>query len=240
MSSRNTSGRKRLQTIKLLALTPIIIVIFIVQRDANFNVPVNAQKLSTAGQDSSRADAIDALDRAVQKRFHNVIGFGMARIATEKKFVPETEEEKTALNSLKKVKLRVGLYLAGRLVLEPKPSESQMGQYGIGRAISHPIFLDSQTKLKELPQRLDLWEQTQKALAAFAQGRDWYEFTVGEWSVRARPVRASNQSCLQCHSQDYRIIYPFEGAIGYENKGKNNLQIGDPIGVLLYAYSQSH
>lgn len=239
MSSRNTSGRMRLQTIKLLTLTSIVILIFIVQHNANSDAPVNARKLSTAGQDSSRTDAIDALDRAVQKRFHNVIGFGMARIATEKKFVPETEEEKAALNSLKKVKLRVGLYLAGRMVLEPKPDESQWGQYGIGRAISPPIFVDSQTKLKELPRRLDLWEQTRKALAAFAQGKDWYEFTVGEWSVRARPVRASDQSCLRCHSHDYRMVFPANGAFGYEIKGKkNNLQIGDPIGVLLYAYSQ--
>jgi hypothetical protein len=240
MSSRKTGGRMRLQTIKLLILISIVISIFFVQHNATFNAPVDAQTTFAVGQDSGRTDAIDALNHVVQKRFHTVIGFGMARIATEKKFVPETEEEKAAVNSLKKAKLRVGLYLAGRLVLEPKPSESQWGQYGIGRAISHPIFLGSQTKLKELPRQLDLWEQAQKALAAFTQGKDLYEFTVGEWSVRARPVRASDQSCLQCHSQDYRLVYPYMGTIGYENKGKNSLQIGDPIGVMLYAYSQSH
>jgi hypothetical protein len=200
---------------------------------------VAAQKTFAVEQDSSRADAIDTLDRAVQKRFHNVIGFGMARIATEKKFVPETEEEKAAVSSLKQAGLRVGLYLAGRLVLEPKPGESQWGQYGIGRAISRPIFLGSQTKLEELPRRLDLWEQTQKAMTAFTQGKDSYEFTAGAWSVRARPVRASDQSCLRCHSQDQRLVYLAGGATGYENKGQNNLQIGDPVGVLIYAYSQS-
>ncbi|MBD0371876.1 MAG: hypothetical protein ICV60_13635 [Pyrinomonadaceae bacterium] len=193
---------------------------------------------SSSGQGSGQTDAIDALDRAVQKRFHNVIGFGMARIATEKKFVPETEEEKQAVDALKKSGLRVGLYLAGRLVLEPKPTDAQWGQYGFGRTVSRPLFFGSKTKPDEVPTQLALWEQTREALLAFMRGKDVYDFKVGEWSVRARPVRASDNSCLRCHSQDYRIVYLPKGISGYKVKGDNNLQVGDPVGVLLYAYSQ--
>src|SRR4051812_24451489 len=159
----------RIQTIKLLASASIVTLICLAQHYAAFNVPASAQKAPAI--DSSFTDSIDDLDRAVQKRFHSIVGFGMARIATEKKFSPETEEEKAVVDSLKKSNLKVGLYLAGRLVLEPKPGDAQWGEFGLSRAISAPIFVGSKTDLKELPKRLDLWEQTQKAMAAFEQGK---------------------------------------------------------------------
>src|SRR5215211_5897327 len=71
---------------------------------------------------------LDALDRAVQKRFHNVIGFGMARIATEREFAPETAEEKDAVRDLKRAGYRVGLYLAGRGLLEPAPGAERVAK----------------------------------------------------------------------------------------------------------------
>lgn len=183
-------------------------------------------------------DIVDSLDHAIQKRFHNVIGFGMDRIAREKKFVPETEEEKAAVKSLKEAKLKVGLYLAGRLAIEPKPNEHIWGEHGFPRTISHPIFVSSKTKAKELPERLELWEQTQKAFTAFSEGKEAYEFTVAQWDVKARPVRASDQSCLRCHTEDYRMVSVGDHASTTESKG-NKLQVGDPLGVLLYAYERS-
>lgn len=99
-----------------------------------------------------------------------MIGFGIERIATEKKFVPRTKEEKAAVAPLRESDLKLGLYLAGRLVLEPKPTKTQWSKFGFRRTISRPIFVGAKTKAEKLPDRLELWEQAQKALAAFERG----------------------------------------------------------------------
>lgn len=229
-----------LQHTKLSALACIVGLVVLLQHGASrpiYPEAVTAQQSSAVGKPSSEADMIDALDRAIQKRFHSVIGFGMARIATEKKFTPETEEEKEAVNSLNKANLKVGLYLAGRGVLNPKPTKSQFS-FGLARSISPPIFVGSMTNVKELPAPFDLWEQTQKALTAFGEGKDSYEFKMDKWIIAARPVRAGDQSCLQCHKEDFTLIVLPNGTMTGESKG-NKLQVGDPLGVLLYAYSPS-
>src|SRR6185503_17933893 len=64
---------------------------------------------------------LDPFNRVVQKRFHDVIGFGMARVASERGFKPETPEEKEAVSDLKKGGYQVGLFLAGRNTLQDVP-----------------------------------------------------------------------------------------------------------------------
>src|SRR2546422_2615942 len=65
--------------------------------------------------DNMRApDVIDALDQVIQRRFHEVIGFGMTRIGSERKFSPNTDEEKAAVQNLKRAQYQVTLFLAGR------------------------------------------------------------------------------------------------------------------------------
>ena len=180
---------------------------------------------------------IDAFDRALQRRFHDVIGFGMARIETDKRFVPETAEEKAALASLQKAKLKVALYLAGRLVLDSKPVGSNHSMF-FRRAVGRALFISSSTNIRELPQPSDLWGESQKALAAFSAGSESYDFALDQWTFRARPVRASDQSCLKCHSEDYHIVFEASGGSTIKPTG-NKLKVGDPLGVLLYAFSQS-
>jgi hypothetical protein len=64
---------------------------------------------------------------------------------------------------------------------------------------------------------------------------DSYQFSQGSWQFIARPVRASEQSCLGCHLHDTTRLMAFDAK---EEKGKR-LQIGDPLGVLLYAYRKA-
>ncbi|HEY0170261.1 MAG TPA: hypothetical protein VGB98_04355 [Pyrinomonadaceae bacterium] len=187
---------------------------------------------------------LDALDRAVQKRFHNVIGFGMARIASERRFEPTTEEEKEAVAALRREGYSVGLYLAGRGVLAEVPVEKRVALNSFGgwpgRAIAGPIYVSS-SSLKSLPGAVPLWDGTRRALESFASGGGRHEFTAGLWRVEARPVRASAESCIECHRARAGFeIKPLPSGVGApvaaEAAKDADLKVGDPLGVLLYAY----
>jgi hypothetical protein len=190
---------------------------------------------------------LDALDREVQKRFHDVIGFGMARIATERRFEPETPGEREAVRELKRGGYRVGLYLAGRRVLEPMPEEPRLrvkttfGSGFGGHGFSGPIFLSS-SAITKVPSATALWGETRLALLSFAEGAERYGFEAGGWEVEARPVRASGESCLRCHNTDYRTVRGVtgRGVVFSKTEPKGNaLKVGDPLGVLVYVYKRS-
>ena len=202
-----------------------------------------APRRQPSTQPAQNSHPLDALDREVQKRFHNVIGFGMARIGTEKRFAPETEEEKAAVRELKRGGYRVGLYLAGRAVLDAVPEEGRQskrtfGSSPAGQAFSGPIFLSS-SGLKGLPTAASLWDETRRALQSFAAGEERYGFKSGEWDVEARPVRASEESCLKCHVArvEFKVVTDEAGQKTFKREQKEDApKVGDPLGVLVYAY----
>jgi hypothetical protein len=216
----------------LSAVTLIFAAIVLGGRAADTN-PISGAKV-----DDPRvpADLVDVFDRSIQKRFHEVLGFGMARISIEHQFVPETAEEKAAVRSFKKANLKLALYLAGRLVLEPQPIQSDFNRTDyFKRALSNPRFVGPKTEVKELPNRFELWKPANEAMMSFSQGNELFESQIGTWQLRAHPVRASSE-CLQCHSVDRRVIYPPAGGSTMEPTG-NIINVGDPIGALLYLYS---
>jgi hypothetical protein len=207
------------------------------------NAATQAQKNSPT-QPARNSHPLDALDREVQKRFHNVIGFGMARIGTQRKFAPETEEEKGAVRELKREGYHVGLYLAGRAILNDVPEQNRrakldFGSSSAGQAFSGPIFLLS-SDMKGMPTAASLWDETRRAMQAFASGSERYGFKSGEWDVEARPVRASEESCLKCH-----VAHVEFAVVVVNEKGEKSVEpermedppkLGDPLGVLVYAY----
>jgi hypothetical protein len=207
------------------------------------NAATQAQKNSPT-QPARNSHPLDALDREVQKRFHKVIGFGMARIGTERKFAPETEEEKEAVRELNREGYKVGLYLAGRAILNDVPEQYRrakldFGASSAGQAFSGPIFLIS-SDTKGLPTAASLWDETRRALQSFATGAERYGFKSGEWDVEARPVRASEEPCLKCHVArvDFAVVVVNEkGEKSVEPETKEDPpKLGDPLGVLVYAY----
>jgi hypothetical protein len=168
----------------------------------------------------------------------------MARIGTQRKFAPETEEEKTAVRELKSEGYRVGLYLAGRAILDDVPEQNRRAKIyfdasSAGQAFSGPIFLSSDG-MKGLPTASALWDETRRALQSFATGAERYGFKSGEWDVETRPVRASEESCLRCHTA--RVHF---AVVVVNEKGEKSVQpettedppkLGDPLGVLVYTY----
>lgn len=195
----------------------------------------------TAETAESGRHALDPLDRVVRARFHNHIGFGMARIATERKFVPETAEEREAVRAMKRAGYEVGLFLVGRGVYRDAPPENRradnlFGGVSAGRAMSGPIFV-SGTDVKKLPDVAALWDETRRAMTSFAGGAERYGFEAEGWRVEARPIRAAD-SCLRCHNSrlSLKLIGP-NGAPSAETTPQPEvLKVGDPLGAMLYAY----
>lgn len=195
----------------------------------------------TAETAESGRHPVDPLDRVVRARFHNHIGFGMARIATERKFVPETAEEREAVRAMKRAGYEVGLFLVGRGVYKDAPPENRradnlFGGVSAGRAMSGPIFV-SGTDVKKLPDVAALWDETRRAMTSFAGGTERYGFEAEGWRVEARPIRAAD-SCLRCHNSrlSLKLIGP-NGAPSAETAPRPEaLKVGDPLGAMLYAY----
>lgn len=210
-----------------------------------------------ASQNSAdESQAIDALDDCIQQRFKEIDKtFGLRRIMragdTPHRFKPENAREISSVNDLNSRKLDVALYLTSRSVLGEKPEEGEWEQNrlvstskgvtstaigsGTGysrRIIKGPVLISAKDK-NDLPAPVELWEQSKKAMQAFAN-RDSFEFTLGDWKFTARPVRASEQSCLQCHSVE-------SNAVLARKPGDKPLvlKIGDPLGVVLYAFRES-
>jgi hypothetical protein len=184
----------------------------------------------------SSADLISVLDDCVQQRFLDVDqGFGFRRIVrlgeTPHRFKPENAKELSIVGYLMKVKLNVVLYLAGRNILNTGSDTTEVNG-NAGRFIKGPVLItDNDKRVIGPPTALELLEHGQKAMRD-VQKSDRYDFAIREWKIIARPVRASDSSCLKCHRYNEIDVLP-EAKLEQESR---RLKIGDPLGVLLYAY----
>ncbi len=165
-------------------------------------------------------DPIASLNHAIQDRFKDVDKFfGLRRIVligdTPHQFRPESVAELSAVHELKESGLRVALYVAGRRVLDQEPDLTTEEPFGLNRrvifgpvAVTHPEFE------RGLPAAIDLIAESRMAFRALVK-RDRHDFEIADWKFTARAVRATTSQCLSCH------------------RGR---KIGDPLGVVLYAY----
>jgi len=168
--------------------------------------------------DTSRPElrAIAELNDTIQQRFMTIDKlFGYSRMVKPDstrphQFLPENVRETEAVRTLENAKMDVVLYLAGRRVLKPRTKKTEWlgpkGPLRIANASGQSI---------SAPPGIDLWEDSREALLAFSANTS-YEFPARDgWKMIARPVRAAGEQCLKCHTP---------------------LRIGDPIGVVVYAY----
>jgi len=203
---------------------------------------------------AAAAKAIDALDRCVQERFVRIEkGFGISRISTAmhntRQFVPTNDVENRAVGDFEALGLRVVMYVASRQL----PRFGPLGD-AIPPAIQGPVFVspiphvltrnpsgapmevraDSQL-LNDLPNDADVRTQGLLFLRAPAAAESW-QFAIGRWSFVARPVRASESACLNCHN--YRPAGTASPSVGDSTDGP--FRMGDPIGAVLYGYQSEH
>lgn len=185
---------------------------------------------------------IDKFDKAVQQRFLTKLFFGIARIEPVFKpnphlrvFVPEDEEERKSVGDFVNDGWKVDIYLFGRRTQPVVVNGKERKEFKANYRLNRPISVTGNLKEKEMQKPDTLLKEVKHAFREFetptSPNRNHYEFSIGDWSYVARPVRAANESCLQCHT-DYVIA---------EQTAKNRYrfrrrQVGDVNGVLVYGF----
>ena len=223
----------KLKSVVVILVVAVLLAVCVcagaTRRDARLLVPVND-------------DELNAFDKVVQQRFHDVIGFGMARIGSERQFVPKTLEEKDAVGGLKRAGYQLCIFLAGRGVLQDVPENRRVGHPQFGgsgeHTISGPVFMKKNEQMRGLPAAFEMWEPSRQAFQTFANGDTRYGFQVRGWKIEARPVRADEESCLRCHGRDTRLTYRSDGSHLIEPNMGPSLRIGDTVGILLYVHKK--
>jgi hypothetical protein len=176
--------------------------------------------LVPAGAGVAFDDPIAALNRTIQERFALVDGtFGLRRIVvigdTPHQFRPERVSELDAVHGLEEERLDVALYVAGRRVLDREPDLTTKAPFALNqRVIFGPVAVTNPAALASLPSAIDLIDESRLAFQVL-QRRDRHDFEGGGWTWTARAIRAASNACLHCHP---------------------GRAIGDPLGVVLYAY----
>lgn len=208
---------------------------------------------------------LNDLDKFIQRRFQERdVSFGISRVLPSTyhqrenarfaavHFAPRNDEELLTTNALRDEGWKVGLFLVGRGILDKKPKkelwDDPNNEYYARKPINNPILITPQTKVEELPPAYELWDESQKAMKSFSRDKEQYTFTAGQWQMLARPIRATQQACLQCHQGNtspnvygrLRLISDerLTAKKAEESSPVNPLKIGDPLGVALYVYKQ--
>jgi ribosomal protein S14 len=195
---------------------------------------------------------IDRFDKAINARFLTQPSFGMGRIVSgmtippEKlrsghlsHFSPQTESELATVKAFSDEGWDVGIYLYGRRS-EPKVVNGKTkDKFSIRYRINQPVTVTATLKERDLQDASDMVKDVKEAFLVFqnsaSDAQQNYEFDRGDWSYVARPVRAANQSCLQCHN-DYAVIDKLQdGRFKFRKRA-----VGDVNGILLYAFRKRH
>jgi hypothetical protein len=170
-------------------------------------------------------DEISRLDECIQLRFLDAKAFGMRRILPMqyhglRTFQPENATERGVVDQLRQKGYEVAFYLIGRNALIDR---TQLEMLNPRRsAVQGPAFI-TPLHAGDFPQPDTLLEQGRRALLSFQKG-EGYDIGKAGWTVAMRPLRASNERCVQCH------------VAGAASAGKSKLKIGDALGVALYVY----
>lgn len=170
------------------------------------------------------------LDQCIQLRFLNGTTFGMRRILPfeyhgVRVFQPENACERTVVDRLAQKGYEVALYLAGRNVLAITDGPALLDPRR--SRIQDPAFI-TPVHRDEFPEPDTLLADGRSALIAF-QKSDGYDIEKSGWTVAMRPLRARNETCVQCHTTGL-------GSEGYLAAADSGLKAGDPLGVALYVY----
>jgi len=176
-------------------------------------------------------DPIAHLDECIQRRFLGTGAFGMSRVLPNRyhgvaQFQPEDATEQRVVSELTQKGYQVAIFLAGRHVLDTAPVGMPVGRFGL----QGPAYVASTNSATALPDRDVLLAESRKAMQSFATKDEHYagyEITRGSWTVAMRPLRASNERCVMCHTVGFGTLV---------RDSSRNPKLGDALGVAMYVY----
>jgi hypothetical protein len=173
-------------------------------------------------------------------------------------FVAESESEAAMVHRFDAAGAQVVMYLAGHdlprrgpqggrvsprppvqgpVFVHPMPSRLVIAADG-SAVKSEPLSVFNTLKdgrdermFRNVPGAAQLKARAVESLGAMWQ-QDSHAFEVGDWKFIARPIRATAQSCLNCHNWRPQA----EGANPTSNEeALEQFRLGDPLGAVLYA-----
>jgi hypothetical protein len=176
---------------------------------------------------NSGTEVLSGFNECIQQRFLDTGVFGMNRILPLhgiNQFRPANAKERAAVNGLEQKGYEVALFLAGRQILSPSDGSIVGGFPFIDprSGVQGPAYITHFANTNDLPNPAALLTDARTALTSFDTG-DGYEVQKDGWTVMMRPLRATSQTCVQCHTR---------GAGG----ANASLKVGDALGVVLYVY----
>jgi hypothetical protein len=170
---------------------------------------------------NSGTDVLSGLNDCVQKRFLDTGSFGMSRILPLhgiRQFRTANAMERATVEDLEQKGYEVALFLAGRQILDSSGNKFFDRRSGV----QGPAYITHLPKIDELPNPNTLLPDARAALTSFDAG-DRYEAQHDGWNIQLRPLRATREACVQCHT----------GGAGGNNV---KLKVGDALGVVLYVF----
>jgi hypothetical protein len=176
---------------------------------------------------NSGTDVLSGLNDCIQERFLDTGAFGINRILPlhgVTQFRPANAKERATVEDLDQNGYEVALFLAGRQILQPSDGTT-LGSFRFidpRSGVQGPAYITHLPNTEVLPKPAALLPDARAALASFEAGNG-YEVQKDGWNILMRPLRATRDSCVQCHTR---------GAGG----AKANLKIGDALGVVLYVF----
>lgn len=189
---------------------------------------------------------IERFDGAIQQRFLTEPSFGIRRIQPINPpgphleyFSPINEVEKQSVTDFDKEGWKVSLYLFGRRANPRIIDGKESKKFQINYRLNEPLPITPELQRKDLPRAKELIKEVKAAFIEFqtpnSPKENNYEFSIGDWSYVAKPVRAVNQSCLKCHT-DYVITEK----IGDHRYKFRKRAVGDANGVIVYGFAKKN
>jgi hypothetical protein len=194
---------------------------------------------------------INRLDEAVQHRFEVPMpaSLGMSRVirpssfgghfqpnmTLQRDFEPESPAEKEAIAALEQRQIQVGFYLFGATIADSEPAQLNFralkGPGAMTRGTPRPAWYPllatpAAPKQDTLPDWNAIYPLAREAMKSFQGGGKGFETKLATWNIAARPMTASQERCVTCHSN--RAYKPL-----------HEVRLGEAIGGVLYAFRQA-
>ncbi len=193
-------------------------------------------------REKTAAPDLEPLDTAMHARFEVPENFGMGRLFQRPehatKPVLASAAARKASVELKSQGWNVNFYLGGRELLDPKvdvlakprliPQQATDKMIRIQeppqRALRGPVPVGIEAEKMPNPDQLQIAEKSRQALQSLMADKTKSEFRsqIGDWNLVAYPVNATQKECVSCH-----------------RGSKPSPQIGDTLGVTVYAYRRA-